>query len=396
MLLYHFIQFLKNRNKKTTGEIPYNEHRTYEDTMKKNTSKKTKPQIIKKEVLQQFSTEVFVHYGIRKKDAKICSDVLIAADLRGINSHGVDSLTRYIAGIKEGIIIPKNSPEIIAEEKTSILVDGHGAMGMVSGEYIINTLIKKSKRYGIAIGTVRESNHFGFGGYYAMKASQQNMLGLVLTNTAAIAVPTFATRAMIGSNAISFAAPAGAIDFVLDMATTIVPRGLLKRYADEGRPIPEGWFVNDKGEYVVEADEVLKMLCNNTGGLVPLGGKDTSLGGHKGYGLGLMVDILTGTLSGFKNSYQIHDTAQAAGRSSQTFIVINISFFRNIDEFKNDMDNLLSALISTPAVEGKQVIVHGQGSYEKQKHQTKHGISIASSTYQSLVKIGNELGIRLG
>lgn len=351
---------------------------------------------IKKDVLKKFCTEVFCYYGLDIAHAEICSDVLVTADLRGISSHGVDSLKRYIAGIKEGVIIPQNSPSIISDRKTALVIDANGGMGMVAGDLMMSKLLEKADMYGMGIGTVKESNHFGFGAYYAMKASKNNMLGLVLSNTASIAVPTYATIPMIGSNPISFAAPSsGEADFVLDMATTAVPRGLVKRFADENKPIPEGWAVNSNGEYVIEPQEVLRVLLENTGGLVPLGGKDTHSGGHKGYGMNLMVDMLTGTLASFKNSYQIKDTKHAAGRSAQTYIVINISFFRDVDEFKDDINNLLMAMTQTPAIEGKQVTFHGKIEYERTIYQEQHGILLSQTTYDALQEISQEVGISI-
>lgn len=351
---------------------------------------------IKKDVLKKFCIDVFCYYGLNASDAEICSDVLVSADLRGISSHGVDSLKRYIAGIKEGIIIPKSSPSVVSDRKTTITIDANGGMGMVAGALVMHKLLEKAETYGMGIGTVKESNHFGFGAYYAMKASRNNMLGLVLSNTASIAVPTYASIPVIGSNPISFAVPSsGETDFVLDMATTTVPRGLVKRMADENKVIPKGWAVNSDGEYVIEPQEVLRVLLENSGGLVPLGGKDTQLGGHKGYGMSLMVDILTGTLASFKNSYQIKDTQHAAGRSAQTYVVINISFFRDVNEFKDDVNNLLTAMTKTPAITGKQVVFHGKIEYEKAKYQEQHGILLSHTTYKALQEISREVGIAI-
>lgn len=347
---------------------------------------------IKKEVLRRFCIDIFCKAGLDKNDAATCSDVLISASLRGLYSHGIDALKRYVDGIKEGIISPNSRPKIISENEITLLVDACASMGMVSGNMVMNKIIGKAKKYGMGIGTVKNANHFGFGAYYAILASNENMIGLVMSNTAAIAVPTYGVKAMLGTNPISFAAPSNKnVDFVLDMATTTVPRGVVKGFADRDENIPKGWAINEKNEYITDAKNVINILSNNLGGgLVPLGGKDTVLGGHKGYGLGIMVDILTGILSGFNASYEIKDTKKAAGKSAHTFIVINIQFFREVEEFKRDMDKLLDTLKNAPAIEGKEVVFHGQKEAENTKNQNLEGINVSKSTYESLREMENK------
>ncbi len=346
--------------------------------------------------LHVFCEQVLCYFGMESEHAKQCSDVLVAADLRKISSHGTDALIRYVAGIEEGTIEIQSSPKVLFATPCIVSIDACGTMGMVSSTLAMNEAIDKAKKQGIAIATVKNANHFGFGGYYALQAANENMIGLIVSNTASIAVPTLGTKATLGTNPISFAAPSEKHPhFVLDMSTTVVPRGVVKRYADEHTAIPEGWAVNNRGEYMTDASEVIQALDNDSGGLVPLGGFGTLFGGHKGYGLSVMVDILTGILSGYQASYQIKDTEKAAGRSAHTFIVINIEHFRTVGDFKRDMDAMLEAFIETPSVPHKQVVFHGQKEAEYVQEQKQTGIVLSESTYNSLASIANTYAITL-
>ena len=346
--------------------------------------------------LQLFCEQVFSYCDMNIDHAKQCSDVLVAADLRKISSHGTDALIRYIAGIEEKNIDTHASPKILFDTPCVVGIDACSTMGMVSSMFAVNTIINKAKQYGIAIATVNNANHFGFGGYYVLQLADKNMLGLVVSNTASIAVPTFGTKAMLGTNPISFAAPSEKhAHFVLDMSTTVVPRGLVKRYADENKSVPEGWAVDNQGQYMTNASEIIQALNSDNGGLVPLGGFDTLFGGHKGYGLSIMVDILTGILSGYKASYQIKDTEKAAGKSAHTFIAINIEHFRSINDFKKDMDTMLNTLIKTPSVSKKQVVFHGQKEADHVQEQKQQGITLSDTTYNSLVQIAKRYNINI-
>lgn len=341
-----------------------------------------------------FCEHALCHFGMNPEHAKQCSDVLVAADLRKISSHGTDALSRYIAGIEEETIEVHAVPKVLFDAPCTVSIDACGSMGMVSSTLALKSALNKAKKQGIAIATVKNANHFGFGGYYALQAADKNMLGLVVSNTASIAVPTLGTKTRVGTNPISFAAPSEKHPhFVLDMSTTVVPRGVVKRYADENVSIPEGWAVDTQGKYMTHAREVLQALTRGSGGLVPLGGFDTLLGGHKGYGLSVMVDILTGVLSGYRASYQIKDTEKAAGRSAHTFIVIDIEHFRSVSDFKKDMDAMLSALIETPSLPKKQVVFHGQKEAAHVQEQTQNGIALSESTYNSLVRIARQYDI---
>ena len=171
----------------------------------------------------------------------------ILADLQGLESHGVQRLIRYHRGVKSGVIRPDAVPEVVHETPLSVVLDAHSAMGQIAAVDAMERAIAKAKQYGFGAAVVRNSNHFGVGGYYAMMAEREDMLGMCFTNTQAICVPTFGREVMLGTNPIAFAMPADPIPMLYDVATTVVPRGKLEVYAKQGKPMPLGWAVDDAG-----------------------------------------------------------------------------------------------------------------------------------------------------
>ena len=198
--------------------------------------------------LERFCAEAFRALGVRPDDADVAAEVMVAADAMGLPSHGVGRMRRYVEGVRSGLMIPDAAEEMLSEGPGSILVDAHGAMGAPVSRRAMLAVVAKAKESGSAFGCVRDSNHFGIAGYYARLALGEDMLGIAMTNTAALGVPTFGSRAMFGTNPLDFAAPAGAEGaFVLDMSTTVVTRGKLEVYERLGRSLPTGWAVDERG-----------------------------------------------------------------------------------------------------------------------------------------------------
>ncbi|HCG63744.1 MAG TPA: malate dehydrogenase [Sphaerochaeta sp.] len=255
---------------------------------------------IPRNILEQFCDEVFVVLGLSKQDAYDSSQILVAADARGIGSHGVGRLWRYMNGIQKGIMKGSVRPLVLRETPMSLVLDANGAMGMGVSKRTMSKTISKAKIQGAAFSSVRNSNHFGIAGYYSELAASENMIGIAMTNTAALGVPTFGRAAMFGTNPLAFSVPAsdGRI-FTLDMATTCVTRGKVEIFQREGNPLPLGWAVDTKGQLTTDAKQLLEdMLFQRGGGMLPLGGAEELHGGHKGYGLAVLVDILCAVASG--------------------------------------------------------------------------------------------------
>jgi LDH2 family malate/lactate/ureidoglycolate dehydrogenase len=348
------------------------------------------------EELVLFCQGVFQRLELPDEDARIAASVLVAADARGIPSHGVARLRRYIRGIETGQMLPRAPVEVLTETPVSIVYDAHGAMGAPVSVRAMESVIRKARVSGAAFCCVRDSNHFGIAGYYAMMALPEDMLGIAMTNTAALGVPTFGRLAMYGTNPIAFAAPAdeeGA--FVLDMSTTVVTRGRIEVYERLGKELPEGWAIDRYGRPARDAHSLLEdMLYRVGGGILPLGGAGEDFGGHKGYGLAVMVDILCAVLSGAPFGPALSDTAESSGRVSHFFGALRIDAFRDPRAFRQDMDRMLKALRNCPPAEGAtRVYFAGLKEFEQEAECRRLGIPLLEQTYSQLCTIGYEYGV---
>jgi LDH2 family malate/lactate/ureidoglycolate dehydrogenase len=257
-------------------------------------------------------------------------------------------------------------------------------------------VIDKAEQSGTAFGCVRDSNHFGIAGYYAMMALEKDMIGIAMTNTAALGVPTFGRQVMFGTNPFAFAAPANQEKaFVLDMSTTVVTRGKIEVIDREGEQIPLGWAVDKSGSPARDASSLLDdMFHRRGGGILPLGGAGEEFGGHKGYGLAVMVDILCAVLAGAAAGPDISDTAVSSARVSHFFGAIKIASFREPAGFRADMDRMLKALKECPPADGeKRVCFAGQKEDEKTQESAQHGVELSVKTYEILCETGRKLGI---
>ncbi len=351
---------------------------------------------IAREALEAFCQQVFQKLGLSEEDAGIAAAVLVAADARGIPSHGVARLQRYVNGLRAGLVLPDAPVEVIVDTPVSIVLDAHGAMGAPVSVRAMKGVIDKARSNGAAFGCVRDSTHFGIAGYYAMMALSEDMLGIAMTNTAALGVPTFGRQVMYGTNPLAFAAPADKERaFVLDMSTTVVTRGKIEVYERLGKALPSGWAVDRNGRPAVDARSLLDDMFHRVGGgILPLGGAGEELGGHKGYGLAVMVDILCAVLCGAPFGPSLSDTATSSGRVSHFFGAIRIDAFRDPRAFRRDMDRMLRDLRNCPPAEGaERVYFAGQKEFEKEEESLRLGVPLPRETYQRICAIGNEHGL---
>ena len=343
--------------------------------------------------LVAFCAEVFIRSGLAVEDARAAADVLVAADLRGIESHGVGRLWRYHNGLKTGLMLPAVESEVVRETPSSVVINAHGAMGAPVSVRTMQAVIDKAGRNGAAFGCVSDSNHFGIAGYYAMMALDYDMLGIAMTNTAALGVPAFGRQVMFGTNPLAFSAPAdreGA--FVLDMSTTVVTRGKIEVYDSKQQELPLGWAIDKTGRSAVEPRTILDdMFARVGGGILPLGGEGEAFGGHKGYGLAVMVDILCAVLGGAPFGTDICDTETSSARVSHFFGAIRIDRFREPADFRRDMDTMLARLRACPPAEGcERVYFAGQKEREAEAECQREGVPILRATYSDLCRVGEE------
>jgi LDH2 family malate/lactate/ureidoglycolate dehydrogenase len=351
---------------------------------------------IEPQELTRFCREVFTSFSLSPEDAAIAAEVLVAADLRGIPSHGVGRLWRYVNGLSSGQMVARAASEVVSETGMSIVVDAHGQMGAPVSARTMDRVIAKARTQGAAFGCVRNSNHFGIAGHYAMMALPHDAIGLAMTNTAALAVPTFGRQVMFGTNPLAFAAPAdreGA--FVLDMSTTVVSRGKLEVYEKRAEALPRGWAVDRSGRTACDPGSILEdMFTRAGGGILPLGGSGEQFGGHKGYGLAVMVDILCAVLGGAAFGDSIRDTEASSARVSHFFGAIRVDRFRDATAFRRDMDTMLERLRKCPPAEGeRRVYFAGQKEAECERDFAASGIPVMDTVYDQLVRIASERGV---
>jgi len=351
--------------------------------------------MIPEKALRRFCEQVLVRLGVPEEDARVTTDVLVVADLRGIDSHGVARLGRYVGGLKDGYMKPKDASRIIKETKATALMDGGQGLGQVVGKKGMDLAITKAKDTAVGVVAVRNSNHYGIAGYYAMMALDHDLIGVSMTNAAPLVVPTFGRTSILGTNPISLAAPAMKEQaFVLDMATSTVPRGKVEVYNRLGKSMPHGWAVDETGRSSTDPARVLKALANRLGGgLLPLGGEGEDLGGHKGYGLALMVDVLCGVLSGAATGLQVYADEKRPD-VGHFFLALDPTAFRPLDEFRRDMDRLARELKASPKAEGQdRIYVHGEKSYARTEKHRKEGVPLGSKVVEELKKIGTDLRV---
>ncbi len=352
------------------------------------------PVTVSAEALTAFIVSVLEALQMSPANASLTADLMVRTDLRGVDSHGIGMLPRYVEWTRAGFVNPAAEPVVARDELATALVDGQKGLGHPASVLAMNLAIAKAANYGMGIVAVRNSNHFGACANYSMMALERGMIGLAVTNSPFVAmVPTFARKPMMGTNPLSLAAPAARHSpFVLDMATTTVAVGKLTIASRWNKPIPEGWGLDREGRPTTSAQEVLASRL-----LSPLGG-NRELGSHKGYGLGVMVDILSGVLSGAVYG-DVLDRKGARGRKESNtghcFAAIDIERFRPLEEFTASMDDMLGALKDTPRAEGQErVYTAGEPEAETERLRRIQGIPIAPALVRQCNEIAADLRVR--
>jgi len=357
-------------------------------------------QTVSAEPLKVFCQQVFQNLGVPEKDAEVTAEVLVAADLRGIESHGVARLRRYFSGLQEGIMVPRPEMRIVHETPISALLDGGAALGQVAGKRGMDIAIAKALQAGAGFVAVRNSNHFGIAGYYSQMALEHDLIGMAFTHSTPDVVPTFGRDVLLGTNPISVTVPAGKErPFVLDMSTAVITSGKLETYSRMGKHIPLGWAVDEAGRACEDPKRVYaNMRAKRGGGILPLGGLGEIFGGHKGYGLALLVDILSGVLSGSGNTTLLYPKTPEGkplpSRVGHFFGALRVDFFRPLPEFKEDMDDMIRRLKNSAKAEGEtRIYLHGEKEFELEEKYRREGIPLYHKVYADLQAIAEAVGI---
>lgn len=345
------------------------------------------------DLLKAFCVRVLDKFDCSEEEAEIAADVIVAADLRGVDSHGVARLPYFVERLESGMIRPRVEMPFERCTPTTSILDAANGLGQVASVRAMKACVEMSRDSGMGFVAVKRSNHFGIAGYYSMMALEHDMIGIVASNAVPHVVPTFGAAKMLGTNPLSIAIPSGQErPFVLDMATSVVAAGKIEERARKGERIPEGWVYERVS--TVELDE--KGLIGERLSLLPLGSTPEG-SSHKGYALGLAVDIICGILSGAAFGLGLKWDRAERERSYNLghFLgALRIDSFRPPAEFKRDMDRIIRDLKDAPKDEGKdRIFIPGEPEYEAEEERKHLGIPLNPSVLKTLRKLGERLGV---
>lgn len=344
------------------------------------------------EVLNKFCTDAFSRFGFNAEESKIITDVLLLSDVYGIESHGTQRISRYHKSIVNGEILIDKKPEIVKETPVSAVVDGHDGMGQLIGHYSMTLAIKKAKENGIGMVVAKNSNHYGIAGYYAKMACDEGLIGISMTNTAPLMVPTFGSKSMLGTNPLAISMPADPYPFFFDAATTVITRGKVEVYNKLEKPMPEGWAIDSTGNVSTDAARVISDLKVKTGGILPLGGATEKMGSHKGYGFGMIVELFTGII-GLSNT-SAHTYVDGKGKISHSFMAINPEIFGDPEAIKAHLSEYLEELRNSPKAEGQlRIYTHGEKEFFAYRDRMQNGINVNVKTVKEMKELGEYLGM---
>ena len=348
------------------------------------------------QALTLLTTLILEKYGYSKKEAELTAWVLVEADTRGVPSHGVSRLAFYRMNRDKGFSKPGANPSIIWETPVSLVVDGHDGVGGYVSDFAVEQTIAKAKKMGTAFCAVKNSNHYGMAGLWAEKIGQQDMVGMAFTNTRTCGIPTFGRERLLGTNPIAIAIPeAEGKMFLLDMATTTVAHGKIEVYDRRKKPMPLGWAVDENGKGTTDASTFERMFLSTDqyGGHLFLGGEGEENGGHKGYGLGLLVDLLCAGLSMGAFSLNTFKPGQGSG-IAHFFGAFRLDLFGKTEDIRAHIAEILRTVRESEVAEGnKRIYIHGEKEMEARALALERGIDVDDATCGLLQKLVDEFSL---
>ncbi len=343
--------------------------------------------LFKASVLQEWTRKIFQHYGVPEKDADAFAASLIDANLTGVDTHGITRmLPTFMKRLETKVLGAETNLEIVREQASTALINCNNGIGQVSSEYAMNMAIEKAKKTGIAMVATTNGNHFGSCSYWSMKALEHNMIGFASTNAPPAVAPVGGAEAMLGTNPFSIAIPAGKEKpFVLDMATSVVARGRIHLYAKQNMEMEPGWALDEQGNPTTDPHEALKGFL-------------TTIGGYKGYGISLAIDMMCGVLTG--SSYGTHfpgflaDNLVDPTNLGCIFAAINIESFNDVAEFTETMDNAIRDIKNCKKAAGvDRIFIPGEKEAEAREKRLAEGIPIPEIIVKDFVAMGKSLNI---
>ena len=349
------------------------------------------------ERLQEFSARVFMHFGVPRDDAHIAAEVLAAADLRGIDSHGVARLHTYFDMLTLGRINPRANVTVIREVPGTATVDGENGLGLVVGPKANGIAMDKASAVGAGWVSVSNTNHFGIAGYYPLQALKRDLIGWAMTNSTKLVAPLWGAERMLGTNPIAIAFPGSEEPpVVIDMATSATAYGKIEIAMRAGKPIPEGWAIDSTGNSATEPQQMI-----DGGALVPLGGT-RDMGGHKGFCLSALVDILSCVLSGanwgpFAPPFALRQEvpSRSVGKGIGHFLgALRIDGFIDPDAFKRQIDDWVRTFRATkPAGGTSGVVIPGDPERLAEAERRVTGVPLSPAVVTDLRDISARTGV---
>lgn len=352
------------------------------------------------DIMEKFMIDVFVGVGVPLEEARICADVLITADKRGIDSHGIGRLKPiYYDRIRAGIQEPETNFEVVREGLTSAVIDGHNGMGQVISYRAMQMAIEKAEQYGMGMVAVRNSTHYGIAGYYTLMATEKGMIGITGTNARPSIAPTFGVENMLGTNPLTFGIPTDEpFPFVIDCATSVSQRGKIEVYDREGREIPPGWVIDEYGQTRTDTHQILLDLVKGKAALTPLGGLGEEQGGYKGYGYATVVEILSAALQqgAFLKALTGFDSSGKPQpyRLGHFFLAIQVEAFTELDLFKKTSGDILRQLRnSRVSPQAERIYTAGEKEYLAWLDRKDRGVPVNQALQNDMIVMKNELGL---
>ncbi|MBO9593041.1 MAG: Ldh family oxidoreductase [Niabella sp.] len=347
--------------------------------------------------LLDFTIQIFKKIGCPQADAVTAAEVLLSADLRGVDSHGVARLAGYVRLWEAKRVNATPQIRIIHETPSTAVVDGDSGLGLVVAPFAMNLAIEKARQVGTGWVSVQHSNHYGIAAAHAMKALEQDMIGISMTNASPLVAPTFSTSKMLGTNPICVAAPAGNEPaFVADLATTTAANGKLEILQRKNEAAPQGWVQDAEGNSTTDAN-----ILKKGGALLPLGG-DREHGSHKGYALGAVVDLFSALLSGANYApwvppfpaYVPMPERQPGKGIGHFFGAMRVDAFRTVADYKRDMDDWIGGFRKAAPIPGQErVLIPGDPEREMEAERRIHGIPLLPAVVADLKALAAKLDV---
>lgn len=352
------------------------------------------------DLLDDFMTAVFVKLGVPENDARLCSDVLLESDRRGIESHGCNRFKPiYVDRIRAGILNPVTKIDVLRETPTTAVLDANDGMGMVAGKKAMELCIDKARKYGMGMAAVRNSSHYGIAGYWASLAVKEDMIGITGTNARPSIAPTFGVENMLGTNPLTFGMPTDEpFPFMLDCATSITQNGKIEYYARIGKDTPAGTVIGRDGSEMTDSVQILKDIRSQKAALAPLGGIGEQLGGYKGYGYATVVEILCAALqSGLflraldgKNE----DGSMHPYHLGHFFMAIDTEAFMGAEAFKKTCGDILRELRASEKAPGEsRIYTAGEKEYDVWMYRKDRGVPLTEAVQKEFMQLRDEFGL---